>query len=199
MIRIRFVIALIAICLTSAAHPGFAQTTMPSNVRAFGAAGDGKTKDTAAFQNALDQSAKSGGEVFVPAGDYLIGSIELKSNTTLRLEKGANLLGSPDLSDYPIVKARWEGQWVDAHRGLIFASGASNIAVIGPGKITGSPKLGGREMPRRPCVIEPIRCSDIRFEDFSTEQQRMWTIHPTLCENLVARSLTIRSQTGISF
>ena len=108
----------------------------------------------------------------------------------------ANLLGSPDLSDYPIIKARWEGQWVDAHRGLIFADGASHIAVVGPGKISGSPKLGGREMPRRPCVIEPIRCSDIRFEDFSTEQERMWTIHPTLCENIVAKSLTIRSQTG---
>jgi hypothetical protein len=197
MIRIRFVVTFIALCIASGAQPSFAQTTMPSNVRAFGAVGDGKNKDTAAFQNALDQCAKSGGgEVLVPAGDYLIGSIELKSNTTLHLENGANLLGSPDLADYPIVKARWEGQWVDAHRGLIFASGAANVAVVGPGKIIGSPKLGGREMPRRPCVIEPINCSDILLEDFSTEQTRMWTIHPTLCQNVVARSLTIRSQTG---
>ena len=162
MIRRGFLSVLIAICLAFPAQPLFAQTPMPANVRAFGARGDAKTKDTVAFQTALDQCAKSGGgEVIVPAGDYLIGSIELKSNTTLRLEKGANLLGSPDLADYPIVKARWEGQWVDAYRGLIFAADASNIAVVGPGKIVGSPKLGGRAMPRRPCVIEPINCSDI--------------------------------------
>src|SRR5579871_3527683 len=85
----------------------------PADVRGFGAAGDGKTKDTAAFQKALDHAAASGGgEVFVPAGDYLIGSIELKSNTTLRLAKDAHLVGSPDLDDYPIVKVRWEGRWI---------------------------------------------------------------------------------------
>jgi len=188
-------IATIVIALFPAGS--FAQTTMPSNVRAFGAVGDAKTMDTAAFQRALDQCAKAGGgEVLAPAGDYFIGSIELKSNTTLRLEKGATLLGSPDLAEYPIVKARWEGQWVDAHRGLIFAADAGNIAIAGPGKIVGSPQLGGREMPRRPCVIETINCSGILLEDFSTEQQRMWTIHPTQCSNILARGLTIRSRTG---
>ena len=58
--------------------------------------GDGVTKDTAAFQKALDEcSAAGGGEVVVPAGNYLIGSIALKSNATLRLEKDANLIGHP--------------------------------------------------------------------------------------------------------
>src|SRR4051812_7722677 len=45
------------------------------NVREFGATGDGTTKDTRAFQKALDTCAVSGGgEVLVPAGHYLIGS-----------------------------------------------------------------------------------------------------------------------------
>ena len=92
------------------------------NVRTFGAVGDGTTKDTAAFQKALDICAVAkGGEVVVPAGDYLIGSIELKSYTTLRLEKDAHLMGSPDLDDYPVMKVRWEGHWIDGHRALIFA------------------------------------------------------------------------------
>jgi polygalacturonase len=169
------------------------------NVRTFGAVGDGTTKDTAAFQKALDAcAAKGGGEVIVPAGNYLIGSIELKSHTTLRLEKDANLLGSPDLEDYPIIKARWEGHWVDAHRALVSASKAGQIAVIGPGHITGNPALGGRQMPRRPCVIEPIDCRDVRFEGFTASQQHMWTIHPTYCENVVAENLTIRGIGGNS-
>jgi polygalacturonase len=178
------------------AQSAFSQATAPINVRDRGALGDGKTKDTSAFQSALDDAGKTGGEVFVPAGNYLIGSIELKSNTKLSLDNGATLTGSPDLVDYPIVKARWEGVWVDAHRGLIYASNAQNIAISGPGKIIGNPKLGGREMPRRPVVIEPVNCSNILLQDFSTEQTRMWTIHPTLCSNIVARGLTIRSQTG---
>ncbi|HEX3358706.1 MAG TPA: glycosyl hydrolase family 28 protein, partial [Tepidisphaeraceae bacterium] len=44
--------------------------------------------------------------------------------------------------------------------------------------------------------IEPINCTDIRFEDFSAQQQRMWTIHPTLCDNIVAKNLNIRSTGG---
>ena len=169
------------------------------DVRTGGAAGDGKTKDTVAFQKALDDCAKSGGgEVVVPAGDYLIGSIELKSNTTLRLDKAARIIGSPDLDDYPLTSGRWEGRWVDAHRALIAAQDAQHIAIVGSGKIEGNPALGGRQMPRRPCVIEPINCSDVRLEDFSATQQRMWTIHPTYCQNVLAKNLTIRSTGGNS-
>jgi hypothetical protein len=171
----------------------------PLNVRSFGASGDGKTKDTAAFQKALDAcGAAGGGEVVVPAGNYLIGSIELKSRTTLRLEPSATLLGSPDLEDYPIIKARWEGRWVDAHRSLIAANQAERITIIGPGKIAGSEALGGRRMPRRPCVIEPIECRDVRLEGFTASQRLMWTIHPTCCQNVVVKNLTIRSVGGNS-
>jgi polygalacturonase len=169
----------------------------PFNVRAFGATGNGTTKDTAAFQKVLDAcTAAGGGTVIVPAGSYLIGSIELKSRTTLQLEKGAPLLGSPDLDDYPIVKVRWEGKWIDGHRALISAHDANHIAIVGPGKISGNPALGGREMPRRPVLIEPINCTNVGLEGFSTEQRRMWSIHPTYCQDVVAMNLTIRSTGG---
>jgi hypothetical protein len=167
------------------------------DVQTLGAAADGKTKATDLFQKAIDQCfAAGGGDVVVPRGDYLIGSIELKSNVTLRLEADANITGSPDLSDYPIAKARWEGQWIDAYRGLIFAQNAHDIAIVGPGKIIGNPTLGGRQMPRRPVVIEPINCFNVDLEDFSTQQRRIWTIHPTECRNVTADNLTIRSNTG---
>jgi polygalacturonase len=182
------------LCLALSLQAAFAQSKPPLNVRTVGAVGDGAAKDTAAFQKALDEcAAAGGGEVLVPAGNYLIGSIAIKSNTTLRLEKDANLSGSPDLEDYPIIKARWEGEWVDAHRALVSAQDAKNIAIVGAGKISSNPALGGRQMPRRPCVIEPINCDGVRLEDFSLQQKHMWAIHPTLCENLVAKNLTIRT------
>jgi polygalacturonase len=190
----------VACLFTLLVQIGFAgQSPAPLNVRASGATGDGKTKDTAAFQKALEaRAAAGGGEILVPAGDYLIGSIELKSRTTLRLEKDAKLLGSPDLTDYPVIKVRWEGRWIDGHRGLIFATNAEHIAVIGPGHIDGSQALGGRQMPRRPALIEPIDCRDVRLEGFSAAQRLMWTIHPTFCDNVVVSNLTIRSVGGNS-
>jgi polygalacturonase len=169
----------------------------PKSVRDFGATGDGKAKDTVAFQKAIDAcAALGGGEVVVPAGSYLVGSIELRSHTTLRLEKDAQLLGSPDLEDYPVIKVRWEGRWVDGHRALIFATNTSQIGLVGPGKILGNPELGGRRMPRRPLIIEPINCTGIRLEGFSTEHRSMWSIHPTYCEDVTAKNLTIRSTGG---
>src|ERR1051326_4753946 len=81
-----------------------AQQGAAQDVRKAGAIGDGKSKDTAAFQKAIDNCASAGGgEVVVPAGQYMIGSIALKSNTTLRLEKDATLTGTDDLEDYPII------------------------------------------------------------------------------------------------
>ncbi|HTY87946.1 MAG TPA: glycoside hydrolase family 28 protein [Candidatus Acidoferrum sp.] len=171
-------------------HGGF-------NVRKFGAVGDGATKDTSAFQQAINAcAAAGGGTVTVPAGEYLIGSIELKSYVTLRLDQGAHLLGSPDLDDYPVMKVRWEGHWLDGHRGLIFAQTAAHFGVVGPGKISGNPALSGREMPRRPVLMEFTTCLDVRLEGFATEHQRMWSIHPTYCNGFTARNLVIRSTGG---
>src|SRR5215471_12936555 len=65
------------------------------NVRAFGAKGDGTTLDTAAVQSAIDACARDrGGTVLIPAGDFVVGTIELKTNVTLHLCGGGRLLGS---------------------------------------------------------------------------------------------------------
>ncbi len=65
-----------------------AHATSPSlthNVRDFGALGDSKADDTAAFQNALDAARRDGGGiVFVPTGNYRIeGHLSVPDNVTL--------------------------------------------------------------------------------------------------------------------
>src|SRR4051794_1442793 len=62
------------------------------NVRDLGAKGDGATKDTLAIQQAIERcSVLGGGEVVVPAGEYLTGSLALRSGVLLRIEKDATL------------------------------------------------------------------------------------------------------------
>lgn len=72
----------------------------PLNVRDFGAKGDGAAKDTKAIQAAIDKASAAGGTVVLPPGNYLSGTLHLRSNLTFRIEKGARLAFSPDDSDF---------------------------------------------------------------------------------------------------
>jgi polygalacturonase len=171
------------------------------DVRDFGATGDGKTKDTLSIQQAIDRcNVLGGGEVLIPAGNYLTGAIALKSNVLIRLEKETTILGSPDFADYPVSQVRWEGKWTKGHVGLIYAFDAENIGIAGPGKIIGDPALGGRPNAqynlRHPALIEPIGCTNMRFEDFFTSYRLMWSIHPTYSDHISISNLTIRSTGG---
>jgi hypothetical protein len=63
-----------------------------TNVRAFGAAGDGTSNDTAAFERAMAEAARVGGAVYVPApGNYRIANVTPPSNTRLQVQAGASL------------------------------------------------------------------------------------------------------------
>lgn len=180
-------------------HSAPAAQTKPAvtlNIRDFGAAGDGKTKDTLSVQQALDRcSVLGGGEVFVPAGEYLTGALVLRSNTVLRLDEGATLQGSPDLDDYPLTQVRWEGRWVKGHIGYISAMDADNIGIAGKGRILGNPAIKGRvdrqTQVRHPALLEFTNCKNIRVEDCFTQQNDMWSIHPTYCEDIVFRNMTV--------
>jgi polygalacturonase len=65
------------------------------NVRTYGAAGDGKTLDTAAVNRAMEAAASSGGGVVLfPAGSYLCFSIHLKSHVYLHLQEGSSIIAA---------------------------------------------------------------------------------------------------------
>lgn len=164
------------------------------NVLDFGAKGDGLTKDTAAIQSALDKCAEAGGgTVQIPEGMFLSGSLTIGANTTLQLAPRANLLGSPDIADYPVVNVRWEGEFREGHRGLLNASNAANVTITG-GAIFGPPlPLGKLRNPRGPVLIELTGCTNAVLEGFTTQYQQLWSIHLLFCKNLTARNLTVRT------
>ena len=126
----------------------FAVSTLPCrsapsvpfyHVKDFGATGDGNTKDTDAIRKAISTAGDAGGgTVYFPAGQYLTGSIHLRSNITLYLDAGAVLKFSQDFDDYlPMVKSRWEGTECTNFSPPIYAYRAENIAIVGRGLIDG--------------------------------------------------------------
>ncbi len=180
--------------------PALAAGAKKYDAKALGAKADGTTKDTAVLQKALDDcAAGGGGEVTLPAGKYLTGSLKVGSNTTLRIDEGATLVGSPDVGDYPVMKVRWEGEWRDGHRALLCAEKAENVAIVGLGTIQGPPlalaqlRPDGRGNVRGPSIFEPIDVKNLTLKDFTVRYQRMWSIHMTYCENVLVDRVIIRT------
>ena len=100
------------------------------NVRDCGALGNGEASCTAAIQRAIDRcAAGGGGTVMVPAGEYVTGSLWMRSNVTLHLDAGAKLLGSRSISEYPTWVSKWEGRAEPSHAALIAGEGLKNVAV----------------------------------------------------------------------
>ena len=204
-----------------AAEAAAPKNAVKLNVRDLGATGDGKTKDTLALQQALDRcSVLGGGEVLVPAGEYLTGPLTLRSNTVLRLDEQASLLGSPDIADYPLTQVRWEGRWIKGYTSFLTAQNAENITIIGKGKIIASPAIKGRvvradgspmvytrppagappagaaniarqNVIRNPALMEFTRCTNVLVQDCFTQGNDMWSTHPVYCENVTFRNVTV--------
>lgn len=106
------------------------------SILSYGAVGDGKTDNSAAFKSAL-----SGGKsISVPEGTFLTGPFSIGSNTTLKLEKGAIILFIADQTIYEPVYTRWEGVNCYAMHPCVFINDVENVSVIGEGVIDGNGK-----------------------------------------------------------
>jgi polygalacturonase len=164
--------------------------------REFGARGDGRTKDTAAVQEALDRcSVLGGGEVILSAGTFVVGALRIGSDTTLHIAEGAVLQGSPDVADYPVRQVRWEGRWIPGHIGLIWAQDAREVTLTGKGRIVASKEIHRRVAEsglRHPALLEFVDVRGLTVTDLYTEQNDMWSIHPVYCEDAIFRGLTIK-------
>jgi polygalacturonase len=162
------------------------------NVRDFGAVGNGTNKDTVAFQKALDACAVSGGgEVLVPSGTYLIGSVQIGYRTVLRLEANSVIMGSGDAEDYPTMDVRWEGRWQPGRRALIYSANVDHTGIIGPGRIEGNRTMAAPQNPRGAVVLEPVGCNDVHWEGFTVTQGGNWATHPTYCTDVLITNLNI--------
>jgi polygalacturonase len=109
----------------------FASKSEVYNIMDFGAKNNGREITTVMIQNAIDMCyAKGGGTVFVPRGEYLTGTLNLRSNVEFHLGMGAVIKASTDLSHYQ--------KRMEHLAGLFYTEEAENVSITGPGKIWGN-------------------------------------------------------------
>jgi polygalacturonase len=155
--------------------------------------------DTEAIQKAIDACYREGGGIVrVPAGDFQIGTIWLRSNITLSLDYGASLLGSHDIADY-----KTEGLSNPREGGphcLIYAENASNVAIEGLGVIDGRgtpeffPRIRsrGRETSKRPRLLRMVDCDQLTFSGVTYKRPAFWGLHLIDCRNIHFNAVTVR-------
>ncbi len=179
------------------------------DVRAFGAAGDGKTLDTSAVNKAIDAAAAAGGGVVrFPAGSYLCHSIHLKSHVALYLDQGSKLVAAdasgqagqvgydpPEPNDWPKFQDYGHSHW---HNSLIWGEGLEDVALLGPGLIWGkglSKGYGPGPTAERPGVgnkaIALKNCRNVTMRDFSILHGGHFGILATGVDNLTIDNLKI--------
>lgn len=172
------------------------------NIVEYGAVADGVTNNAKAIQKAVDLcSQQGGGRVTIPAGEFLSGTIQLKSNVDLHLEMGAVLISSlrqEDIDDFLTqveddnMTTGWEGGC------FLGAIHAKNISLSGDGTIYGQGEKvffddgadgGYAESPL--CVAE-FRPRMILFEDIENlsikgitlKDAAFWTLHMAGCRHV---------------
>lgn len=100
------------------------------NILDFGAKNGGKEITTIEIQKAINQCYNDGGGmVIVPKGEYLVGTINLKSNVEFHFETGSVLIASTNLSDYQRHNKELAG--------VFYTEDANNVAITGRGAILG--------------------------------------------------------------
>ena len=105
----------------------------------YGVINDSTLLQTEKIQSAIDAAAQNGGGVIViPKGTYLSGALFFKPKTHLHLEEGAVLKGSDDISNFPIIDTRMEGQSLKYFTALVNADKVDGFTLSGKGTIDGN-------------------------------------------------------------
>lgn len=180
-------------------------------VTEYGVVSDCEVIQTANIQKCIDVCRDAGGgEIIIPAGTFIVGSLRLYSNMTLRLQSGAILTGSKSFKDYTDFKVPTTIQYLyDEHYiniwnlppyyfyALITAFDAENINIIGePGSvINGSDTFdaNGEEKFRGPMGMIISGVKNLHLEGYTFENSANWSHTLDGCENITIENVTIKA------
>jgi len=169
---------------------------------------DSTLVQTQKIQAVIDKAAQAGGGVIVvPKGTYLSGALFFKQGTHLYVEKGGVLKGSDDISDFPVVTTRIEGETGKYFPALVNADGVDGFTISGSGTINGNglrywkafwlrrswnPKCTNKD-EMRPRLIYVSNSKNIQVSGLHLKDSPFWTTHYYKCENVKLLNLRITS------
>ncbi|HLH56245.1 MAG TPA: glycosyl hydrolase family 28 protein, partial [Verrucomicrobiae bacterium] len=172
--------------------------TRTFNMRDFQPSGiAGEESETTAINRAIEACSESGGgQVLVPPGQYVCGTIHLKSHVTLFLSAGATIAGTTNLASYqaPRVPAFMpERSWGKWHRGLIVSDGAEDVTICGQGTIDGRKVFDpqGEEHKRGPHTIIFADCRKFTIRDVSIVDAANYAIFFQASDDVDIRNVKI--------
>ena len=183
------------------------------NVRAFGAKGDGMSEDTAAIQAAI-LACPSQSRVLIPAGEYPVTHLFLKSGLRLEIAAGARLLGIPDRTRIPTLPGMvdgtddrseynlgtWEGNPLPMYASLLTGIDVADVVVYGQGIVYGRAETGDWwQDPKRlrgawrPRLAFFNRCEEVAMVGLSLHSSPAWHVHPYFSRRIRLMDLSIAS------
>jgi polygalacturonase len=166
------------------------------DVTTFGARGDGKMQSRDAINKAIEAAtAAGGGVVEFPAGVWVTGSIHLRSNVTLQLDRGAVIEASADPATYDAPEPNQWDKYQDAghshfHNSLIWGENLENIAIVGGGRISGKALNRGGGAGGDKAIALKL-CRNITLRDFSLANAGHFGILATGVDNLTIDNVMI--------
>ena len=170
---------------TSWGNPVLPSATKDHLITDYGAIGDGQYNNAGNIQAAIDKaSAEGGGRVVIPAGKFMTGTIAIRSNVELHLQKGAYLLGSPHRKDY--------GN--DYPLGLIKGTGIRNFSITGKGVIDGQ----GRELIAD--ILHSLEAGIIQDSEWKLKRpsgkHRNFLVMLSGCKDFLVKGVTMKDPTN---
>ncbi|CAI9781090.1 unnamed protein product [Fraxinus pennsylvanica] len=210
-----FFILLLALC-HAAEYNGICKSDWPLTPRPhsvsvleFGAVGDGKTLNTLAFQNAIfylkSFADKGGAQLYVPAGKWLIGTINLTSYLTLFLEKDAIILGSQDYNHWDVVDplpSYGRGTELPGrrYRSLITGRDLTDVVITGNNAtIDGQGSVWWEKFSSHslnyslPHLVEFISSNNIVISNLTFLNPAAWNIRPAYCSKVLIQNITVHA------
>lgn len=154
---------------------------------------------TQEIQALIDKAAQNGGGVIVvPEGIYLTGGLHFRQGTHLYLAKGAVLMGSDFIGDYPLGKTRIEGETCQYFGALINADGLDGFTISGQGTIDGNGLRYHQSFwlrrqwnhqctnkdEQRPRLVYISNCKNVQIEGVNLQNSAFWTNHVYNSENV---------------
>lgn len=178
------------------------------NIADYGAVNDSTVLQTKTIQKVIDTAAENGGGVIiVPKGTYLSGALFFKPKTHLHIEEGGTLKGSDDISNFPVIDTRMEGQNLKYFAALVNAFNVDGFTLSGKGTVNGNglrywksfwlrravnPKCTNLE-ELRPRLLHVANSKNVQISGVHLKDSPFWTTHFYRCDYVKLLNLRITS------